>query len=120
MRVNTSSMVVSAWYATTKIRRRGRGERAADWRACREKEIALSNLGKSGTSPSLNDVGEGGLAPGWPISTNSLWMVCRTKSTTSEIGLALVTPSRTSNTTVQPAGIGGGLKNGRAGPRTEL
>src|SRR5216683_5215491 len=62
MRVSTSSMVLSAWYATTKIRRRGRAERAAGWRASREKEIALSNLGKSGTSPSLNDVGEGGLA----------------------------------------------------------
>src|SRR5215467_14295739 len=67
MRVSTSSMVLSAWYATTKIRRRGRGERAVDWRTCREKEIALSNLGKSGTSPSLNDVGEGGLALRWRI-----------------------------------------------------
>src|SRR5258708_10927603 len=92
MRVSTSSMGFSAWYATTKIRRRGRGARAADWRAGREKEIALSNLGKSCTSPSFNDFGEGGPAPGWRNSANSPWMICPTKSTPSEIGLALVAP----------------------------
>jgi len=42
-------------------------------------------------------------------------MICPAKSTTSEIRPALVTPSRASNTTVQPAIIGSGLKNDRAG-----